>query len=207
MGRYVVSGVLAVLAAVRALPAEHLAAGPADGHVVVNVFKAGLFSGFAHDHHFAVTEWTARATVPEGGPGGASIELVLAAGSLHDTQHGLSDADRRKIDAQAAGPDTLDAAHHPRIELRSERMTLAAAAGRGAVHGTMHGTLTVRGRAVPVDVPFDAERTAEGWHARGTAHLKQTDLGIRPFSGFGGTVKVKDELTVDFELTLRSTGG
>ncbi len=33
--------------------------------------------------------------------------------------------------------------------------------------------------------------------------MKQSDFGIKPFSGFGGTVRVKDEMSVEISLTLR----
>jgi hypothetical protein len=34
----------------------------------------------------------------------------------------------------------------------------------------------------------------------GSSQLKQTDFGITPVSVGGGTVKVKDELKLDFEV-------
>ncbi len=188
--------------------ADRLRAGPQDGRIVVNVFKAGLFSVFAHDHHFAVTDWNASAVVPGGDPAAASVEVVLSSGSLHDSLSRLSERDRRKVDARAAGPEGLDAAHHPRIEFRSERVELSAPARADApVHGTVHGMLSVRDRTVPVDVPFEAEHGAGGWRVHGTAKLRQSALGIRPFSGFGGTIKVKDEVTVEFSFTLRRPRG
>lgn len=203
----VTSGILAMVLG-HAAGAETLVARPPEGRIVVNVFRAGLFSAFAHDHHFVVGEWSARAEVPVGNPAGASVEVVIAAGSLHDLQASLSDADRRKVDAQAAGKDVLDAASFPRIEFRSERIELSPGAVRGgSVKGTAHGTLTVRGRTVPIDLPFEAELTPDGWSVHGTARLEQSALGIKPFSGFGGTVKVRDELAIDFAMALRRPGG
>jgi len=34
--------------------------------------------------------------------------------------------------------------------------------------------------------------------------LKQTDFGIKPVTIAGGTVKVKDELTIEFDIVARS---
>jgi polyisoprenoid-binding protein YceI len=195
---------LASVAAASAGRAEQLEAGPADGHVAVDVHKAGVFSAFAHDHHFEVREWRATGQVTGDDLRSASVSVTCEAASLRDTHPGLSDADRRKVDAQAAGPDVLDAARHPRIEFRSERIEPAAAAHGGeAARGTVRGLLTVRGQSVPIEVPFEVDRASGAWRIRGTAHVKQSQLGIRPFSGFGGTVKVKDELDVVFAFTLR----
>jgi hypothetical protein len=37
---------------------------------------------------------------------------------------------------------------------------------------------------------------------RGSATLKQTDFGITPVTVAGGTVKVKDEVKIEFEIAL-----
>jgi hypothetical protein len=37
----------------------------------------------------------------------------------------------------------------------------------------------------------------------GTATIKQKDFGIQPVSAGGGTVKVKDELTIDFSIKTK----
>ena len=170
----------------------------------MEVYKAGVFSAFAHDHHFEVRDWRATGEVTGDDLRSASVSVSCAAASLHDTHPGLSEADRRKVDAQAAGPDVLDATRHPRIEFRSERIEPTAEPNGGkAARGTVRGLLTVRGQSVPIEVPFEVDRASGAWRIRGTAHVKQSQLGIRPFSGFGGTVKVKDELDVVFAFTLR----
>jgi hypothetical protein len=40
-------------------------------------------------------------------------------------------------------------------------------------------------------------------HYHGTAQLKQKDFGITPISLGGGTVKVKNELRVEFDVVGR----
>lgn len=196
----------AAVSAFAAAPAAAagLEATPAAGRILVHVFKKGLFAGFAHDHHFEVTRWRATADVPEGDLSRLSVEAVLDAGSLHDRQQALSDADRAKVDAQAAGPDVLDAAHHPEIAWRSEGVVLDPGAGKdGRVRGTAHGRLTMRGQARPVDVAFEAQRLGQAWDVRGTSRARQSHFGISPFSGFAGTVGVKDEVEIEIALMLR----
>jgi polyisoprenoid-binding protein YceI len=183
--------------------ADRLEAGPADGSVRVRVAKRGAFAVFAHDHDFEVTRWRATATLPDGDPARAGLEVTLEAGSLRDGERGLSGGDRRKVDAQAAGPDVLDAARFPEIAFRSDGVTLDPAAPAGAVRGTLHGRLTLRGETRPVDAAFEAARAGDGWAVRGRARFPQSRFGIRPFSGFGGTVGVKDEVEIAFSLTLR----
>jgi polyisoprenoid-binding protein YceI len=191
--------------AARAAPWE---AQPGAGNrIVVNVFKKGAFSAFAHDHHFEVTRWRATAEIRDGDPGSASVEVAASADSLHDRQERLSEGDRRKVDGQAAGPEVLDAAHHPRVEFRSQRFEPEKGAGREHVRGTLHGTLTIRGRSAPVAVPVQADRDESAWRVRGDLRVKQTAFGIKPYRGFGGTIGVKDELQIEIALTLHPPTG
>jgi len=169
--------------------------------IVVHVLKKGILSAFAHDHHFEVTRW--RVTAEVSGDAPASVEVVLAADSLRDTQEHLSEADRRKVDAQAAGPDTLDARRYPRIEFRSEGFEADRDSSPEHLAGRLRGTLTLHGRSVPLEVSVEGRREGDEWSVRGKAHLKQSEVGIKPFSGFGGTIGVKDEIEVEVALTLR----
>ena len=166
----VVAAWLAIVTSAQATRTEHLEARPADGRIVVNVYKAGLFSAFAHDHHFEVSEWRATAAVPEGDPSATSVDVVLSAGSLRDAQRGLSDGDRRKIDAQAAGPNVLDASHHPRIEFRSERIRAHPISWRRdharARHDprSAHASRPVRSHERPVRCGASLGGVACAWH-------------------------------------------
>lgn len=184
--------------------AEQWEADPgAEDRVVVHVRKKGVFSAFAHDHHFEVTRWRATARGPEGAPAPSSAEVVLFADSLRDRQEKLSEGDRRKVDAQAAGPEVLDAEHHPRIEFRAERLALEPGGGPGRLRGAVPGTLTLRGRSAPVTVDVEADRATSAWRVHGRAHLKQSAFGIAPFRAVGGAVGVKDEVEIELSLTFR----
>jgi polyisoprenoid-binding protein YceI len=204
---------IVVLIALAAAPSQgggdRFEALPAADGIRVHVAKSGLFSGFAHDHDFEVTRWRGSAAIPDRDPGRASVELILEADSLRDREKGLSSGDRRKVEAQAAGPEVLDAARAPEITYRAERVSLDPRSGAdaGPARGTLHGQLTVRSRTRPVDATFEAERTADAWQVRGRARFKQSEFGIKPFSGYGGTVSVKDEIEVTFALTLQPGAG
>jgi len=176
--------------------------------VRVHVAKRGLFSVFAHDHDFEVTRWHGTAELPGGDPGKVAVELVLEAGSLRDREEGLSSEDRRKVEGQTAGPEVLDAARFPEITFRSEGATLAGGTPpAGPLRATLHGQLTLHGQTRPVDASLEVERSADGWRVSGSARFKQSDFGIKPYSGAGGTVGVKDAVEVRFAIALQPVGG
>jgi len=48
--------------------------------------------------------------------------------------------------------------------------------------------------------PVAVEVSLQDGHYRGSASLKQTAFGITPVSIAGGTVKVKDEVKIEFDI-------
>jgi polyisoprenoid-binding protein YceI len=175
------------------------------GHIVVHVYKRGLFSGLAHDHHFSATDWRVTAVLDPGAPGLARVEVVVAAASLRDQQAALTEKDRDKVNGRAAGPETLDAARYPEIRFVADRLAVvgpAPSGPEGALDGDLVGTLSMHGVSRPLKVPVHATRDGERWRVTGSARLKQSQFGIEPFSGFAGTVAVHDEAVIEFDLQL-----
>jgi polyisoprenoid-binding protein YceI len=62
----------------------------------------------------------------------------------------------------------------------------------------VEGKLTLHGETRPVSVEV---RESEGRYM-GTARLKQSDFGIKPVKVAGGTVRVKDEVKIEFAIQL-----
>jgi polyisoprenoid-binding protein YceI len=196
--------VMATLAAPRAA-----GAGPATwnallgkSHLVVHVFKKGLLSGMAHDHHFVPADWRATARFDPARPADARFEVVVAAASLRDRQASLSTGDREKVERQTAGPDVLDAQRYPEISFVSTGQVRGAAPPEGRIDGELPGTLSLHGRQRGLSVPVHATREGDGWRARGSVRFKQSDFGIRPYSGFLGTIAVEDEVELEYDLVL-----
>jgi polyisoprenoid-binding protein YceI len=61
------------------------------------------------------------------------------------------------------------------------------------------GRLTIHGQTRPVTV----QTTRTNGRYRGTVLVKQRDFGISPISIAGGTVKVKDELKIEFDIVAK----
>ena len=91
------------------------------------------------------------------------------------------------------GPQVLDSSRFTEISFRS-----TAIEKMGADHWTVPGNLTLRGQTRPAVVDV----VLRDGHYRGSATLKQRDFGITPVSIAGGTVKVKDEVKIEFDVVL-----
>ena len=157
--------------------------------MTVRVFKAGFFSGFAHDHEI-------RAPIEEGSfdQGNPSVQLKVDARKLRVADKDVSDKDRAEIQQTMLGPKVLDSETFPEIRFRSTRVERITDR-----KWLVHGELNLHGQTQPVNVDV----TEQNGHYRGIAELKQKDFGINPISLGGGTVKVKNELRVEFDIVGR----
>jgi hypothetical protein len=178
--------------------------GPASGRVLVKTGRAGLAARAGHDLTLEITDWQARVTTPGedgGGVADATVTADLGLGSL-TVREGtggakpLTDRDRRDIQSQIR-KIVGDAA---RAGFESRRVIASSTSSSGAPSaGAIEGTLTLHGvsRGIRLQVS-----SPEPGRYRGSATIRQSDFGITPYSGFFGALKLLDEVTVEFEVTI-----
>jgi len=61
------------------------------------------------------------------------------------------------------------------------------------------GNLMLHGQTRPIDLRVVNTQL----HYRGMAVHQQTEFGIKPITVGGGTIKVKDEVKIDFDIVIR----
>jgi hypothetical protein len=176
----VASAIVGVRAESRPIDTEH-------SSLTVLVFKSGLFSAFADNHEIRAP--IARGTISEGQPRG--IEILVRSADLRVLDPNLSPDRRAEVQTRMLGPEVLDTATFSDIIFAS---TSVDPAGPG--RWNVAGRLTIHGQTRTLTFPVVLEQDKY----RGQVTIKQSDFGIEPIRIAGGTVKVKDELTVKFEI-------
>jgi polyisoprenoid-binding protein YceI len=68
----------------------------------------------------------------------------------------------------------------------------------------VNGDLTLHGVTKRIAVPVEATITPQQLRATGKYTLKQTDYGIKPYSAAGGTIRVKDEIVINFNIVAKA---
>ena len=154
--------------------------------LTVKVYKSGLFSAFAHDHEI-------RAPIQSGSfdEQKRSVEFKVNSRELKVLDPGVSEGERSKVQETMLGPKVLDSERFPDISFRSTSIQ-PAAQGKW----TVQGELTLHGQTLPLKV--EVEGANGSYH--GATRLRQTEFGIVPVRIAGGSVKVKDEVRVEFEI-------
>lgn len=171
------------------------------GKLHVYTYKEGFLGAVAHDLLIDVTGFTVRLNVPEGGNQSATVEAEILANSLKvvcamkDGQRNndaLKEKDKADIE-EATSKDVLHPSKYPIISFHSTDIQ-----GNGDVYH-VKGDLTLHGATHPLE--FDA-KTTNGKDLKGRFTILQKDFGVKPYKALLGTLKVKNEIDVAFDLSL-----
>jgi hypothetical protein len=159
--------------------------GPSNGSLKVKTGKEGAAAKMGHDLVLVVNSW--EATI-EGGDS-PSIKLTADPSSV-EVESGsggakpLGDKDKgdikKSIDKKVLG---------------SSQITFTSSA---VDDGSCKGDLSIAGSSSQVSVPI----SISGDKISGSLTLSQSDFGIKQFSAMMGALKVKDQVTVEFEGSL-----
>jgi hypothetical protein len=174
------------------------------------VYRAGPLARFGHNH--VIVNHAIRGAVNLADVPGDSVFWlnVPVAGFVVDD--GLA---RREEGAEFAGdiPDDaksgtlhnmlsaalLNADEFPVIAVRSVAES-AARAGSGAGALTATVAISVAGHESTVDVPLTLHVDSRRLSATGSLELRQTALGLTPFSLMLGALQVQDAMMIKFEI-------
>jgi hypothetical protein len=166
--------------------------GPDDGTLAVRTKRGGAAAMAGHNLLFHVTSW--EATIELGGDtsvaleaDGASLKVIEGSGGMQ----ALQDEDKENIE-QTIDDEVLE---RQVITFRSTGVQPSSdAAGL-----KIDGELTLNGATRRL--AFDLALTADGG-VSATTVVKQSEWGMKPYTGLFGALKVIDEVEVALEATL-----
>jgi len=165
--------------------------------LTVRAFATGLLSFAGHSPTFAVRDLRGGVRFERGGTDGMALELAVAADAL-GLVGSFSDSDRREIESRMIR-DVLQVAAHPTITFEAVEIPVAPIApGRSRLR--INGRLSLHG--VTRDHPVDAELQVldDALRVLGECPLRLSDYRISPVTALGGTIRLKDELHLTFDI-------
>lgn len=158
-----------------------------------------------HDLTIVATRWRATVVVNARALARSKVTATVDAASLEVSkgEGGLTPlTDGQKVEiAGNIRESVLRSGRHPRISFTS-----AAVEGDGR-RGTVSGDLTIVGKTRPCVLAVTiAKSSTAGVRVTARTMIRQTDFGIKPFSTFLGTLRVRDvvELTVKVRLSAKT---
>jgi polyisoprenoid-binding protein YceI len=161
--------------------------------------SAGVFSAFGHKHKISIPEFSGEVSFDPADLSKTSLHLSIVSNSLvvvADNQK--EEKDKPKIE-EAMREKVLEVSKFPDVDFRATGIS-ASSIGQDEYDAEIHGDLTLHGVTRNITVKAKVDLGKDQLTAKGEFPLKQTDYQIQPVSVAGGTVKVKDEIRLSFEM-------
>ena len=170
-----------------------------NGRITLRTSRDGLAAQAGHDLTIDAARWSGELVLADDlAPASLDVRIDMGALVVRAGSSGikpLSDKDKREIAVTARKVLTSD--RYPEARFAATSFD-AGPAGTGVIAGTL--SLAGQSRPVRLDVS-----QSEPGHYRATTTVRQTDFGIKPYSGFLGALKVADPVQVEVELDLSQT--
>jgi polyisoprenoid-binding protein YceI len=183
---------------------------PGHSELRLLVYRAGPMALLGHNHVIVNRSVTGRIDFAGTATASSFSLSVAAAGFVVDeaqarSEEGPDFSGEISADAKAGtlhnmlSAGLLDAAHYPVITVRSAGITGA----KGALTATL--VISVAGHESKIAVPFTFEAASRRLSAVGTLDLRQSTLGLTPFSVMLGALQVQDDMRVKFSIVALAT--
>jgi polyisoprenoid-binding protein YceI len=192
---------LALVAPLAWAQAEKLAVEPQRSHLRLELGRTGLLKFMGHEHQIEAPIAEGQVEVVESDPARSSVRLRFEAAKLHLVPGSEPADDIPKVEERMRGPEVLDVTKYSEIVFVSTSVK-GQPVGPSRFKLAVTGTLTLKGRSFPVEVPLEVTRVDRELEAKGELELNLHDFGIEPPS-VAGVVKVKDRFRLGFEIYAR----
>ena len=155
---------------------------PSHSRITIHVGKSGLFSAAGHEHEVSAPIAEGAIDDSEGSHVWLRVEAAAMTVLPEKDQEAVQSTMQRSV---------LESAKFPEIRFES-----AAVHKIDSGKWQIIGNLTLHGKTEPLTLDVHDEAGAYV----GQARIRQTQFGIQLVSAAGGTVRVKDELRIDFVI-------
>jgi hypothetical protein len=181
----------------------------AESLLTVLVYRGGPLARAGHNHVVASHDLTGMAYVPQD-PTGTSFDIHMPVDTLvvdeealraqegPDFPPGVPEDAKEGTRRNMLGEALLNGDRYPEIELQSENIQRIGDSLQAQIR------VIVRDQAYSLLVPVQYRVEGDVLHVEGELPLKQTDVGLTPFSLFGGALRVLDDIKVKFRIVARA---
>jgi YceI-like domain len=178
---------------------------PEESLVRILVYKGGAFSAAGHNHVIASHNLTGVVYVHDD-VSHCAFDLVMPVTLLEideadlrqqegeDFKAEVSDSAKDGTRKNLLGEALLDGEHYPGVELSSTSI----AGTREAMQATVR--VKLRDQEHDIQVPVAVKYEGDHLTATGEFSVKQSELGLKPFSVLGGALQVQDQMKVKFSV-------
>jgi polyisoprenoid-binding protein YceI len=166
----------------------------------VRAFATGLLSALGHSPTIAITDFEGEVSLNPDAIEQSSLRMVIHSASLTVVDD-IREKDRKEIN-RTMHHEVLEDDSFSEIVYECSRVS-ASRIAEGQYLASLNGELTLHGVTRDQSVSARVWLSGDMLRATGDFSVRQSDYEIRPVSAVGGTIKLKDELKLTFDISAR----
>ncbi len=167
----------------------------------VRAFATGMLSAFGHNPTIAIPDLQGDIEFVPDSLQDASLRIVIQAASLVVADD-ISKKDRQEIERRMHD-EVLETDSFPEIVYECSHASSIQKLADSLYMVALNGELTLHGVTRNQQVPARVTVKGDTVRAAGEFSIRQSDYEIRLVSAAGGTVKLKDEIRLSFDISAR----
>lgn len=167
--------------------------------VVIHVGRSGIFSFAGHLHDVDAPVGGSITADPDNLQA-SSVRLTFAAARFHVLPEGEPPGDAPKVEEVMRGPRVLDTARFADVQFRSHSVTGREVGRTNTYEVQVTGDVTIHGVSREVVVPMTVSFEGNTLRARGRGTIRHDQFGLTPVAVAAGTVRVRNEIDIDFDI-------
>lgn len=170
--------------------------GPTDGDLHILTGVAGPGAKMGHHLTIQMDAWQATVTWRDDEPIGAELSVDVGSLRVLEGRGGVTPlSGPEKLVVRSNALRSLDSKKYPTIGFTSDAITKTDNGYR------LDGTVTIHGKSAPYSVELSVADKGDEWALAVQTPIVQTAFGIKPFSLLMGSLKVADEVQIQFSAT------
>jgi len=170
--------------------------------VTATLTQEGFIARRYPTHRVEVKNFSGKVEVSERDETRIAVEVEAETKSLTNADEGMTEFERREFH-NVLNNSVLESDKFPKIKFVSVSVSDARKSGETRSF-TLNGDLTLRDATKRVSFPVIVTISKDQLRATGDAELKQTDFGIKPYSGKLGMISIGDEVKINFAIVAKS---
>jgi polyisoprenoid-binding protein YceI len=170
---------------------------PGHSLFTVQAFAGGVLSFLGHSPTFAVRDFQGEIRWGPTDSNDAGVEVIVGANSLELTDK-VRPADREEIQGRMRR-EVLETAVYPEIRYGADEIA-AEAVTEDHYRVRIAGSLTLHGVSNRQTVDGEMLVYDDGVRLGGEFSLRLSDFRIRPVTALGGSIRLRDDLRLSFDI-------
>ncbi len=166
--------------------------------ITVTLTQEGFIARRYQNHRVEVRNFAGKIEVSQKDETQVGAEVEAESKSLTNVDQEMSEFERKEFH-NVLKNTVLESDKFPKIKFLSVSISDVQKSGETRSF-TLNGDLTLHGVTKRVAFPVNVRMTKELLRATGEAKLKQSDFGMKPYSGGLGMIKIGDEVKVSFTV-------